>query len=70
MGFKFGRKLADWGQDEPGSKDSEGKPQAGIRNEDEEIQKAIALSLHDLNGKGFQPNVSCQPGLWNEQHKA
>lgn len=45
MGFKFGRKLADWG-DEP---EKEGKAQAGL-SEDAEIQKAIALSLQDFQG--------------------
>lgn len=48
-GFKFGRKLADWGKDNA----KEGSNEEGgdsLSPEDKEIQRAIALSLQDIDG--------------------
>ena len=51
-GFKFGRKLADWGKDE-----GKGQPRPSAeaeikrgKSEDEDIQRAIALSLGEYEG--------------------
>ena len=52
-GFKFGRKLADWGKD--GSQEhGEESAKLGTTPEDEEVQRAIALSLEDLGGNPIQ----------------
>ena len=49
-GFKFGRKLADWGQDGSGKHGPDDSADADISPEDKQIQRAIALSLEDLGG--------------------
>jgi hypothetical protein len=51
-GFKFGRKLADWGKDgfqKPGSQAEAGGKEPTTA-EEAEFQKAIALSLQESGG--------------------
>lgn len=48
-GFKFGRKLADWGRD-GGGDGGGGDGKDSVSPEDKEVQRAIALSLQDIQG--------------------
>ena len=56
-GFKFGRKLADWGKDAPHDRGSGEASQSGMTPEEEEIQRAIALSLEDIGGIFFKSSL-------------
>ena len=50
-GFKLGRKLADWGKDEPASQAAGEAAALELTSEEAELQQAIQLSLRDA-GEG------------------